>query len=163
MLSAPTFHVVPGSTVKRVIDDNKKQVFDAVEAAYRLHGSGNTLNPDSYFLRYPDRPSARIIALPAHLGGAVQKSGIKWISSFPENRASNLARASAVLILNDATTGYPLACIEASLISATRTAASAALAAYFPQPLRRDARRHRNRRHRAHNRRVAFISKLEVW
>jgi ornithine cyclodeaminase len=129
MPSAPTFHVVPGSTVKRVIDDNKKEVFDAVETAYRLHGSGNTLNPDSYFLRYPDRPSARIIALPAHLGGAVQKSGIKWISSFPENRASNLARASAVLILNDATTGYPLACIEASLISATRTAASAALAA----------------------------------
>ncbi|MGB8105794.1 MAG: 2,3-diaminopropionate biosynthesis protein SbnB, partial [Pseudolabrys sp.] len=129
MPSAPIFYVVPGSTVKRVIDDNKKQVFDAVEAAYRLHHSGNTLNPDSYFLRYPDKPSARIIALPAHLGGAVQKSGIKWISSFPENRASNLARASAVLILNDATTGYPLACIEASLISATRTAASAALAA----------------------------------
>ncbi len=129
MSSAPTFYVLPGSTVKRVLDDNGKQVFDAVEAAYRLHGSGNTLNPDSYFLRYPDRPTARIIALPAHLGGAVQKSGIKWISSFPENRASNLARASAVLILNDATTGYPLACIEASLISATRTAASAALAA----------------------------------
>ena len=134
MPSAPTFYVVPGSTVKRVIDDNKKQVFDAVEAAYRLHGSGNTLNPDSYFLRYPDRPSARIIALPAHLGGAIQISGIKWISSFPENRASNLARASAVLILNDATTGYPLACIEASLISATRTAASAALAAEHISP-----------------------------
>jgi ornithine cyclodeaminase/alanine dehydrogenase-like protein (mu-crystallin family) len=122
--------------VKRVIDDNRKQVFDAVEAAYRLHTSGDTVNPDSYFLRYPDKPSARIIALPAHLGGAVQRSGIKWISSFLENRASNLARASAVLILNDATTGYPLACIEASLISATRTAASAALAAehIFPNP-----------------------------
>src|SRR6266446_10735269 len=129
MPSAPTFHVVPGSTVKRVIDDNKKQVFDAVEAAYRLHSSGGTVNPDSYFLRYPDNPSARIIALPAHLGGTIQKSGIKWISSFPENRASNLARASAVLILNDATTGYPLARIEASLISGTRTAVSAASAA----------------------------------
>src|SRR3954469_15658423 len=129
MPSAPTFYVLPGSTVKCIIDDNKKQVFDAVEAAYRLHGSGNTVNPDSYFLRYPDKPSSRIIALPAHLGGAIQKSGIKWISSFPENRAGNLARASAVLIVNDAATGYPLACIEASLISATRTAASAALAA----------------------------------
>src|SRR5258705_995481 len=115
MPSAPTFHVVPGSTVKRVIDGNKKQVFDAVEAAYRLHGSGNTLNPDSYFLRYPDRPSARIIALPAHLGGAGKKSGIKWISSFPENRASNLARASPGLILNHATTGYHPDCTQASL------------------------------------------------
>ena len=134
MLSAPIFYVVPGSTVKRAIDDNKKQVFDAVEAAYRLHGSGKTVNPDSCFLRYPDRPCARIIALPAHVGGAVQKSGIKWISSFPGNRASNLARASAVLILNDPTTGYPLACIEASLISATRTAASAALAAEHISP-----------------------------
>jgi 2,3-diaminopropionate biosynthesis protein SbnB len=126
---APTFYVVPGPAVKRVIDANKNQVFASVEAAYRLHDSGSTLNPDSYFLRYPANPSARIIALPAHIGGEVQKSGIKWISSFPANRATNLARASAVLILNDASTGYPLACLEASLISATRTAASAALAA----------------------------------
>jgi len=132
--AAPTFYVVSGSTVKKVIDDNRSQVFDAVEAAYRLHAAGDAVNPDSYFLRYPHKPSARIIALPAHLGGAVQKSGIKWISSFPENRASNLARASAVLILNDATTGYPVACIEASLISATRTAASAALAAEHLSP-----------------------------
>lgn len=134
MAAAPTFYVVSGSTVKNVIDDNRIQVFDAVEAAYRLHACGDAVNPDSYFLRYPDKPSARIIALPAHLGGAVQKSGIKWISSFPENRAHNLARASAVLILNDAMTGYPVACIEASLISATRTAASAALAAEHISP-----------------------------
>jgi N-[(2S)-2-amino-2-carboxyethyl]-L-glutamate dehydrogenase len=57
-----------------MIEDNKKQVFDAVEATYRHHGSGNTLNPDSFFLRYPDRPGALIIALPAHVGGAVQKA-----------------------------------------------------------------------------------------
>ena len=96
MAAAPTFYVVPGSTVKSVIEAHRNQVFDAVKAAYHLHASGDSVNPDSYFLRYPDKPNARIIALPAHLGGAVQKSGIKWISSFPENRASNLARASAV-------------------------------------------------------------------
>lgn len=134
MTDAPIFYVISGSPVKKLIDENKKQVFDAVAEAYRLHSSGDSVNPDSYFLRYPDKPSSRIIALPAHLGGAVQKSGIKWISSFPENTASNLARASAVLILNDATTGYPIACIEASLISATRTAASAALAAEHITP-----------------------------
>lgn len=134
MAAAPTFYVVSGSTVKDIISDNRKQVFDAVETAYRLHAAGESINPDSYFLRYPDKPRNRIIALPAHLGGSVAKSGIKWISSFPENTAANLARASAVQILNDSTTGYPLACIEASLISATRTAASAALVAEHLSP-----------------------------
>jgi ornithine cyclodeaminase len=125
---------VPGSAVKSAIDRNRQNVFEAVEAAYRLHAAGESVNPSSCFLRYPHNPTARIIALPAHLDGEVKKSGIKWISSFPANRASNLARASAVQILNDATTGYPLACIEASLISATRTAASAALAAEHMSP-----------------------------
>jgi ornithine cyclodeaminase len=134
--AAPTFYVVPGSAARRAIDKNRQLVFEAVESAYRLHAAGNAINPDSYFLRYPDRPDSRIIALPAHIGGPIQKSGIKWISSFPGNNASNLARASAVLILNDGATGYPVACIEAALISATRTASSAALAAerISPEP-----------------------------
>jgi ornithine cyclodeaminase len=134
LANAPIFHVVPGSVVKSVIDGNRQRVFEAVEAAYRLHAAGGSVNPNSCFLRYPDNPTVRIVALPAHLGGEVKKSGIKWISSFPANRAGNLARASAVQILNDATTGYPLACIEASLISATRTAASASLAAEHLSP-----------------------------
>jgi 2,3-diaminopropionate biosynthesis protein SbnB len=134
MMQPPTFQVIPGSAVTDIINENREQVFNAVETAYRLHASGDAINPDSYFLRYPNDPSSRIIALPAHLGGSVQKSGIKWISSFPANRVNNLARASAVLILNDATTGYPIACMEASVISAARTAASAALAAEHLSP-----------------------------
>lgn len=100
-----------------------------VEATYRLHGAGDSVNPPSYFLHFPDRPSARIIALPASIGGPVRVDGLKWISSFPENVAAGIPRASAVLILNDHDTGYPFACLESSIISATRTAASAALAA----------------------------------
>ncbi|GAA2455347.1 2,3-diaminopropionate biosynthesis protein SbnB [Streptomyces mauvecolor] len=125
----PPFAVIPGSQVHRILTGHEQHTIDLVEAAYRVHGEGDTVNPPSYFLRFPDRPTARIIALPASLGGETRVDGLKWISSFPENVAAGIPRASAVLILNDHDTGYPLACLESSIISAARTAASAALGA----------------------------------
>ncbi|AYG80725.1 Delta(1)-pyrroline-2-carboxylate reductase [Streptomyces hundungensis] len=127
--SVPPFAVIPGSQVHAVLTGHEQRTMELVEAAYRLHGEGDTVNPPSYFLRFPDRPSARIIALPASIGGENRVDGLKWISSFPENVASGIPRASAVLVLNDHATGYPLACLESSIISAARTAASAALGA----------------------------------
>ncbi|SEG04172.1 ornithine cyclodeaminase [Thermomonospora echinospora] len=129
MSQSPSFAVISGAQVHRAVSGREEQITRIVEAAYRLHGEGRTVNPDSYFLRFPDRPSSRIIALPASVGGEVDVHGIKWISSFPENVAAGIPRASAVLILNDTATGYPFACLESSIISAARTAASAALAA----------------------------------
>ncbi|MFC7386608.1 2,3-diaminopropionate biosynthesis protein SbnB [Sphaerisporangium rhizosphaerae] len=128
-LGLPPFGVLPGAAVRRVLAGREKQVVELVEEAYRLHGEGRTVNPPSYFLRFPDRPTGRIIALPASVGGQDAVDGLKWISSFPANVARGIPRASGVLILNDPETGYPYACLEASLISAARTAASAVLAA----------------------------------
>jgi 2,3-diaminopropionate biosynthesis protein SbnB len=125
----PSFAVISGAQVQRALQGREKQVVELVEATYRLHGAGDSVNPPSYFLRFPDRPTARIIALPASIGGPIRVDGLKWISSFPENVAAGIPRASAVLILNDHDTGYPFACLESSIISATRTAASAALGA----------------------------------
>ena len=123
------FAVIPGSQVEDALRGRHKQIVDLVEATYRRHSAGDSVNPPSYFLRFPDRPSARIIALPASIGGPLRVDGLKWISSFPENVAAGLPRASAVLILNDHDNGYPFACLESSIISATRTAALAASAA----------------------------------
>ncbi|MFD7665810.1 2,3-diaminopropionate biosynthesis protein SbnB [Streptomyces sp. NPDC059788] len=127
--TAPSFAVIPGSRIAQVVDGRSAELVRLIEDAYRLHGTGGTVNPPSHFLRFPDRPTARIIALPASLGGESGTDGLKWISSFPQNVAAGLPRASAVLILNDPRTGYPYACLESSVISAVRTAASAALAA----------------------------------
>ena len=127
--TVPSFAVIPGAQVQHVLRGREQQITELVEATYRLHGAGDSVNPPSYFLRFPDRPSARIIALPASIGGPHRVDGLKWVSSFPGNVPAGLPRASAVLILNDPGTGYPFACLESSIISATRTAASAALAA----------------------------------
>ncbi|RPF37140.1 2,3-diaminopropionate biosynthesis protein SbnB [Streptomyces sp. TLI_185] len=128
-LGAPPFAVISGEQVQSVLHGREPEIAELVEAVYRLHGAGDSVNPPSYFLRFPNRPTSRIIALPASLGGPLRVDGLKWISSFPENTKSGLPRASAVLILNDPDTGYPFACLESSVISATRTASSAALAA----------------------------------
>ena len=128
-LTVPPFAVIPGVQVQRALEGRENQIVELVEAAYRLHSAGDSVNPPSYFLRFPDRPTSRIIALPASIGGPLRVDGLKWISSFPENVAEGIPRASAVLILNDHDTGYPFACLESSIISATRTAALAASAA----------------------------------
>ncbi len=123
------FHVVPGVFIAKILASQQAMIIDLVRDAYLCHHSGCTINPDSYFLRFDDKPSARIIALPAAIKGDAAVAGIKWIASYPDNTNVNLQRASATLVLNDYETGYPIALLEASQISAARTAASCVLAA----------------------------------
>ncbi|MEU0196469.1 2,3-diaminopropionate biosynthesis protein SbnB [Streptomyces afghaniensis] len=128
--SPPSLTLVSEAAVGAQIEGHREECVDLVRRAYLTHDSGDSVNPQSGFLRFPDNPRARIISLPAYLGGEFGAAGLKWIASFPDNpRTHGIPRASAVLLLNDPETGYPAACLESSVISATRTAASAVLAA----------------------------------
>lgn len=123
------FRVISGKTAGEIIGRRRRDIVETVRQTYLTHEAGHSVNPDSLFLRFPDRPDSRIIALPAYLGGGHDTVGIKWVGSFPANITRGIPRASATLLLNDYETGYPFALLEASQISAARTAASAALAA----------------------------------
>ena len=123
--------VINGKTVSDIVRAHRAECIDVVEHAYLAHAKGQCINPHSYFLRFPEKPDCRIIALPAFVGDGFAVAGLKWIASYPSNVQKGFPRASAVLILNSYETGYPFAILESSIISAARTAASAALAAYW--------------------------------
>ncbi|WP_431947443.1 2,3-diaminopropionate biosynthesis protein SbnB [Micromonospora marina] len=127
----PSFTVIGAPAITQVLESAADLVVALINQAYAMHGRGETVNPTSLFFRPPGMPGSRIIALPAAVQGDAPAIGLKWISSFPGNLADGLPRASAVLVLNDPRTGFPVACLESSVISATRTAASAVLAAGY--------------------------------
>jgi ornithine cyclodeaminase len=132
--------IVNGKTVFDIIRAHRDECIGIVRDAYLAHADGRSVNPDSYFLRFPEKPDCRIIALPAYLGNGFDVAGLKWIASYPANIQRGFPRASAVLVLNSYETGYPFAVLESSIISAARTAASAALAAYWLSGQSRRAR-----------------------
>src|SRR3989442_5793130 len=123
--------IINGKTVVDVIHAHRPNWIEIVRDAYLAHARGESVNPDSYFLRFPEKPDCRIIALPAYLGNGFGVAGLKWIASYPANVQRGFPRASAVLVLNNYETGYPFAILESSIISAARTAASAVLAAHW--------------------------------
>ena len=99
-----------------------KDVINVIREAVECIAIGDFAQPIKPYLRFGNKEN-RIIAMPAYIGGRVNKAGIKWISSFPQNVIHNIPRASCITVLNDAGTGNPIAVFNSPLISIVRTVA----------------------------------------
>ncbi|MDO5731760.1 tyramine oxidase subunit B [Corynebacterium sphenisci] len=98
--------------------------FRMAGASANSHGAQINFPADPEHPGMPkDGPDRRFMAMPAYLGGRFGTAGVKWYGSNAENRNHDLPRSIHVFVLNDATTGAPLAIMSANLLSAYRTGA----------------------------------------
>jgi alanine dehydrogenase len=104
-------------------------VINVVEEAFRAWGEGKGNMPPKTYLSVEH---GDFRAMPASLPGC---AGMKWVNVHPQNPSLGLPSIMAILIYSDPETGYPLAIMDGTEITAYRTGAAAAIASkYLARP-----------------------------
>jgi alanine dehydrogenase len=113
-----------GRDAVRVLLD-MPDVIQVVEQAFRDWADGKAKMPAKAYLAL-DQGDFR--AMSAALPEAV---GVKWVNVHPQNPSRGLPTIMAIIIYSDPETGYPLAVMDATDITAYRTGATAAIASKY--------------------------------
>jgi len=100
-------------------------VIEAVEQAFKDLGNGQAQMPPKSYLVL-DRGDFRAMA--ASIPEAV---AMKWVNVHPQNPSGGLPTVMAIMVYNDPDTGYPVAIMDATHITAYRTGATAAIASKY--------------------------------
>ncbi len=102
-----------------------------MEQAFRFKAAGQVELPPKPGV-YP-RPQAFIHAMPAYVR-PLDAAGLKWVAAYPGNTRRGLPHVTGLIVLNDTETGVPVAVMDATWVTAMRTAAVSALSARFLGP-----------------------------
>ena len=113
--------VIDHSTVLAAV--TPEAAIERVREGFVRHARGDWRMPSKVYLESP--PWGDFRAMPAMGDGLAI---VKWITSFPGNPARGLPTVTGVILVSDATTGEPLAIVDARSVTALRTGASAAVA-----------------------------------
>src|SRR5687768_14750955 len=104
-----------------------RECIDVMEGALKALARGEIHNPLRHGIRPPNQPSL-LGLMPAWRGGQTPYYGLKEVCVFPGNPRRGLDSHLGAVILHSGETGQPLAFMNASAITAIRTAAVSALA-----------------------------------
>ena len=110
---------------------NMKKIIQVCEQALRDYRNGNFIFPDKVSVVFDQKSQSRINCLPA---GILSENiyGMKWVSVFPDNpHWRNRPNISAVILLSELISGYPVALLEGGMCTTLRTAAVGAIAAKY--------------------------------
>lgn len=108
-----------------------RMAMEAAEESLRAFHAGDVIFPEKIVQIFNDDTQERINCLPATFKS--QKiCGMKWVSVFPPNPVKHgLQNLSAVIILSEIETGFPIAVMEGTLCSNIRVGTMGALAAKY--------------------------------
>ena len=104
------------------------EVVDAVDDALREKGQGRVVAPPKLSLHGEAGAFSQVMAAALPGLGAL---GVKWVSIVPANAAAGLPTVNGLIVANDPADGLPEAIMDASLVTAWRTGASAGVAARY--------------------------------
>ena len=116
--------VISGPEVRQLLP--YRECVEAVATAMRAVSSGRALMPLRQIMRLPSGQGA-LGMMPGYLGDP-ECFGIKLLSLFPGNPAIGLSSHMGLYVLCEAENGRPLALMDASVLTAIRTAAASVVA-----------------------------------
>ena len=104
-------------------------VIDAVERAFVDFAKGRAKMPPRSIMDFPENDGwVGIMSAAIETAGSI---GTKVVTVFKNNARKSMPTTMATILLNDASTGEPLAIMEAGLITAMRTGAASAIATKY--------------------------------
>ena len=103
------------------------EAIDLMADALTALAKGEVHNPLRFVIRPPDAPGL-LGLMPAYRGGASAAWGLKTVCVYPSNPSRGLDAHQGAVLLHDAATGELRAVINASAVTAIRTAAVSAVA-----------------------------------
>ncbi len=115
---------------------NMQEALEDIEETFSLLDKGEAFSPAKAAMGFgktlqDEATMGRINALPGYVGGRFQMAGLKWMGSNPGNLEQGLPVACALTVLNDPVSKFPIAAMDGSTISATRTGAVSGVAAKY--------------------------------
>ena len=122
--------LVSREMVEALLHSNIPLSLEIVEKAFYRRICNSILMPDKISQIFNEDTQERINCLVATILEE-KVSGLKWVSVFPPNSEKHLLNVTGVIVLSSIATGYPLAIVDGTYVTAVRTAAVGAIAAKY--------------------------------
>jgi len=116
--------------IKNIIPLSKiKDVINCVERAFYHYGNKNIQMPPKTYLYFKEY-NGDLRIMPA-FSPSLKTAGTKIVNVHPDNPKKGLSTVMAVIVLNDARNGLPIALLDGTYITGMRTGAAGAVAVKY--------------------------------